>query len=295
MIDLLLTIVCTTSIGVIVKLAETRIQERLTMLLFNYIIATLISAVLFKLSIADSELLSIGRNFTLSTFSLLLAPIAGFIFALNFFLMIIAIKKRGVALPVSLMRLSAIVPVAASLIFFGESPRWLQVIGMVGALIAAVMMSVSFKGGEEMKGEGRDSKFMLALWSVGLLICFGLADLSMKLFERFGDTLDKPLFLAVLFACAGLSVLIVMIAKRCRLRWVDALWGVILGVPNYFSSWFLVGSLTELPSYIVFPTVTAATVMLIALIGKVFFKEEFGKLGLIGIVLTMVSIVLVNV
>jgi multidrug transporter EmrE-like cation transporter len=37
------------------------------------------------------------------------------------------------------------------------------------------------------------------------------------------------------------------------------------------------------------------TVMLIAVIGKVFFREEFGKLGMIGIVLTMVSIVLVNI
>ncbi len=294
MINLLFTIVCTTLIGVIIKLAETRVKERLTMLLANYIVATLVSVVLYTASRVGPDGDSVDRVFALTSFSMFLAPVAGFIFALNFFLMIIAIEKRGVALPVSLMRLSAIVPIAASLIFFGESPRWLQVIGMVGALIAAVMMSISFRGGEQIKGESRDSKVMLAMWSLGLLFCFGLADLSMKLFERMGDASEKPVFLAVLFACAGLSVLVVMIAQKCKLRWVDALWGILLGVPNYGSSWFLVGALSELPSYIVFPTVTAMTVLLIALIGKVFFREEFGKLGLIGIVLTMVSIVLVN-
>ena len=139
MLDLLLTIVCTTSIGVIIKLAETRVHEKLTLLLFNYIVATLVSFGLFLYS-RQMGMEGTDVRFSLSSFALVLAPFAGFIFAFNFFLMILAIKKRGVALPVSLMRLSAIVPVAASLIFFGETPSWLQVLGMLGALAAAVMM-----------------------------------------------------------------------------------------------------------------------------------------------------------
>ena len=190
---------------------------------------------------------------------------------------------------------SAIVPIAASMIFFGESPGWLEVAGIVGALAAAVLMSLSFRGGEQIKHPGRESMLMLVLMSLGLLFCFGLADLSMKLFERFGRLPEKPLFLAVLFAFAGITIGVGMIVRRVRIRWIDAGWGIILGVPNLFSSYFLVGALAVLASYIVFPMVTAVTVMLIALIGRFAFGEEIGKLGIIGIVLTLASIIAVNV
>ncbi len=296
MLDLFLTIACTTSIGVIVKLAETRTHERLTMLLFNYIVAAIVSFSVFLVPVLAGRPLSGQANlFALSVFAMILAPVAGFIFALNFFLMVVAIEKRGVALPVSLMRLSAIVPIAASMIFFGESPGWLEVAGIVGALAAAVLMSLSFRGGEQIKHPGRESMLMLVLMSLGLLFCFGLADLSMKLFERFGRLPEKPLFLAVLFAFAGITIGVGMIVRRVRIRWIDAGWGIILGVPNLFSSYFLVGALAVLASYIVFPMVTAVTVMLIALIGRFAFGEEIGKLGIIGIVLTLASIIAVNV
>lgn len=294
MLDLLLTIACTTSIGVIIKLAETRVYERLTLLLFNYIVATLVSFGLFLISGGgDGGTGAIG-HLSLSTFSLLMAPFAGFIFAFNFFLMILAIKKRGVALPVSLMRLSAIVPVAASLVFFDEAPTWLQVLGMLGALAAAVMMSVSFRGGEMIRSEGGESRIWLALTSLLLLFCFGLADLSMKLFERYGIMSEKPLFLSLLFAFAAISVGVPMIVKKIRIRWIDALWGVVLGVPNLFSSYFLVGALEDLPAYVVFPMVTAVTVMLIAIIARFAFGEAIGKVGVGGIILTLLSILAIN-
>jgi len=282
-----MTIVCTTSIGVIIKLAEPRVSDRLTMLLFNYIVATSVSFLLLTLGNGQS-------TSTLSTISWYLAPVGGFIFALNFFLIILAIKKRGVALPVSLMRLSAIVPVGVSLIFLGENPGILQILGMIGALTAAVMMSLSFRGGEQKLNSLPEPKIILALSSIGLLLCFGLADLSMRLFEEFADPSEKPLFLAILFGCAGLTVGIAMIIGKTKINLTDILWGIGLGIPNYFASWFTVTALTELPSYIVFPSVTAATVMLIALIGRVFFKEDIGRWGLVGILLTLLSIVAIN-
>lgn len=111
MIDLFLTIVCTTSIGVIIKLAETRTRERLTLLLFNYIVASIVSFAIALWGVTGRTY-GLESSLSLSRFAILLAPLAGFIFAFNFFLMILAVKKRGVALPVSLMRLSAVVPIS---------------------------------------------------------------------------------------------------------------------------------------------------------------------------------------
>ncbi len=295
MLDLALTIVCTTSIGVIVKIAETRVRERLTMLLLNYIVATLISTALWIApGLASQPGDALGPGLSLTIAAMILAPVGGFVFALNFFLMVLAIKKRGVALPVTLMRLSAIVPVAASLLFFGESPTWLQVLGMLGALAAAAMMSVSFRGGELVRSTDGESKMILAISSLALLFCFGLGDLTMKLFERLGNQQERPLFLAALFGSAGISVGVTMLLRRVGVKPVDAMWGILLGVPNYFSSYFLVGALRVFPSHVVFPTVTALTVMVIALIARTVFREGIGALGLAGIALTLVSIAAVN-
>ncbi len=290
MLALAFTILSTTSIGVIIKLSESRVKERLTMLLFNYIVATIVSLLLLFTGSQSENL-----DWSLSKAAWILGPLGGFIFALNFFLMIMAIKKRGVALPVSLMRLSAIVPVGVSIIFLSESPGWVQVIGMIGALVAAVMMSLGLKGGESKTSGPRESNMTLVISSMALLLCFGLGDLDMKLFEEFGRSFEKPLFLAVLFGSAGLCVLIAMIVMRVRMRVVDVVWGLGLGVPNYFSSWFTVQALEQLPSYIVFPVVTSVTVVLIALIGKIFFREEIGRLGIFGIILTIGSVIAISI
>jgi len=290
LINLILTIVCTTAIGVVIKVAETRIRERMTMLLGNYITASLISWVLWYTSPASDSYLKGHDIVFLSKTAWILAPIGGFIFALNFFLMIVAIKKRGVALPVMLMRLSAIVPVAASIIIFRESPTGLQVAGMLGALVAAVLMSLGMQGGEQAASPAKTTAFILAITAIGLLICFGTADLIMKLFERWGVSDEKPLFLSTLFCFAAIFVGIVMIIMKTKPVLSDLGWGVALGVPNLLASYFIISALTRLPAYIVFPGVAAGTVMLISLIATLIFKERLGIIGIIGIALTLASL-----
>lgn len=286
MIDLILTILCASSIGVILKIAESRTSERLTVLLANYIIAAAVSACVW---------IRFGEPFRLSAFSSILAPCAGFIFALNFFLYILAIKKRGMALPGILMRLAAIVPVIASLIFFGESPGWVQTLGMFVAFVAAVMISLGIRGGELSKGFRGTSPVLLAITSIGLLFCFGLADLSMKLFEQFGHQQEKPLFLALMFGFAGVYVAVSMVIQKVRIKWIDLAWGAGLGLPNLGSSYFLVSALHDLPAYIVFPSVAAVSVMLIAVTARYAFGERLGLLGIVGIVLTIISVVSINI
>jgi drug/metabolite transporter (DMT)-like permease len=287
---LLLTILCTTSIGVVIKVAETRVRERMTMLLGNYITASLVSYFLWQLSPASDSYAKGHDVAFLSKAAWIMAPIGGFIFALNFFLMIVTVKKRGVALPVTLMRLSAIVPIIASIIIFKESPTGLQIGGMVGALVAAVMMSLGMRGGEQAISPVKISAFILAITAIGLLMCFGTADLIMKLFERWGVPDEKPLFLSTLFGFAAIFVGIVMIIMKTKPVLSDLGWGVALGVPNLFASYFIVSALTQLPAYIVFPGVAAGTVMLISLIAALIFKERLGTLGIIGIVLTLASL-----
>jgi multidrug transporter EmrE-like cation transporter len=73
------------------------------------------------------------------------------------------------------------------------------------------------------------------------------------------------------------------------------LWGLILGFPNLFASYFLVAALTKLPAYIVFPTTSATTVMLVAIIAVIAFKERIKPMGVVGMILTLGSLVAINI
>ncbi len=284
MFDLILATLFASAIGVVFKLSEKRVKERATLLLGNYIVAVAISTVMWVKSGAQPDL---------SSTSLAIALVAGAIFAGDFFLMALAIKKRGVALPVILMRLSAIVPIGASIAFFSESPSALQFSGLVAALCAAVILSVNVKGGE-MTDAPKGNSALLVISSLGFLLCFGVADLCLKLFDEFGKTGEKPLFFMVLFSVALMVFAVEIIVRRIRPRVKDLLWGFALGVPNMLAAYFVVSALAKLQAFVVFPIVSASTVMLISLIAAVFFKEKMTRWGVFGVALTIAAIVAIN-
>jgi drug/metabolite transporter (DMT)-like permease len=303
MIDLILTILCTSANAIIIKLAEKRISNRLAMLFCNYVVAGGTGIILSIMSeqggvskLAEGAM-SGSSGYTkwgLSGFSISMAVVGGAIFATNFFIYFAAIKKRGVALPSALMRLGAVVPLVVSIMFFRESPSIWQVAGIVGALASAVMLSLGVQGGEMKESRSADPKLFLAAWALGLLLIFSIPDLINKLFEQLGEPAHKSTFLAIIFSCAAIFVGIVIMVKRIKIRSNDALWGVILGFPNLFASYFLVAALTKLPAYIVFPSTSACTVLLVAVVAVVAFRERLRMVGVIGMVLTLVSLVAIN-
>jgi drug/metabolite transporter (DMT)-like permease len=282
---LLFAIASSTVIGLVFKLAETRVANRFTLLMGNYLIAALIALGMWAHQ---------GASLQFSGLSMLLAVLAGAAFAGNFFLLMVFIKKRGVALPVILLRLSAIVPIGASILFFSEQPSGVQIAGLLGALIAAGLLSVSVRGGEFGERPSARVPVLLVLTSLAALFCFGLSDLMLKIFDELGSVSEKPLFLLILFSVAlGVFAVALMFQRSVPTR-KDLLWGFALGVPNLLSAYFIVSALHDLPAFVVFPVVSAGTVMAISILAALLFKERLGVWGIFGIVLTVLSIIAVN-
>jgi multidrug transporter EmrE-like cation transporter len=116
----------------------------------------------------------------------------------------------------------------------------------------------------------------------------------MKIFDETGIQSQKPAFFAVLFFIAAISIAVSMLTGKIVPNLKDSVCGIALGVPNLFSSYCLIAALNELPSIVVFPTVAAATVMLIILIARFIFAEEIGRAGVAGIILTIISLIAIN-
>lgn len=107
------------------------------------------------------------------------------------------------------------------------------------------------------------------------------------------------LFSTTIFALAGtigIFILIVQaVMRKLRITGKNILGGIILGIPNYFSIYFLVLALRSegFESSVVFTLNNVAIVLLSTLLGILLFKERLLPKNWLGILLAIISILLV--
>jgi uncharacterized membrane protein len=76
----------------------------------------------------------------------------------------------------------------------------------------------------------------------------------------------------------------------------DILAGIGLGLPNYFSIYFLIGALrSDIANTKVFILNNVAIVLISTLLGILFFNEKLLKKNWIGIGLAVISIILISI
>ena len=71
-------------------------------------------------------------------------------------------------------------------------------------------------------------------------------------------------------------------------------YGLALGVPNFFSARLLLKSIEHLPAVLVYPTVSVAIILVVTMVGMIFFKEKLKTRQLAGIAAILVALVLLN-
>jgi len=110
----------------------------------------------------------------------------------------------------------------------------------------------------------------------------------------------RELFIMSLFGSAfslgTLKLIADVISKRTSIKLKNFLGGVLLGVPNFFSIYFLLKAL-EVPgaeSSIVFSVTSLSIVMLAALLGFLFFGQRLNRINSIGILIAAIAIVLLS-
>jgi uncharacterized membrane protein len=69
--------------------------------------------------------------------------------------------------------------------------------------------------------------------------------------------------------------------------------GAILGLPNYFSIYFVLIALDNLGGIVVFPILNIGVVLSSSIISWLFYKEKMSKTNWIGVILACVSIVII--
>ena len=103
------------------------------------------------------------------------------------------------------------------------------------------------------------------------------------------------MYLLVTFFVAFLLALDLAFQKKSRITGKDCFFGLLIGIPNYFSARFLLLALRSVDAVLVYPLYSVATIILIASIGVIFFRERLGKKKIVALIGVIFAICLLNI
>jgi multidrug transporter EmrE-like cation transporter len=116
-----------------------------------------------------------------------------------------------------------------------------------------------------------------------------------KVHEELGNSQLSEQFLLYTFGVALICAVVMIIIKKEPVGIPDIGFGILLGVPNYFSCRFLLMALDSVPAVIAFPTFSVSAVVIVTLTGLFAFKEKLSKKQWIALGIILVALVMLNV
>lgn len=234
MLFLCLAILSSCAISILMRISTNKVSAKLSMLGVNYIVCALLGAAYagFDLVCPDVPGFSV---------TVMLGIVSGVLYLGGFVAFQWNTGKNGIVLSSIFMKLGLLVPMVLSVLVFHELPTGAQLVGFCIAILAIVLIN-----GKSEKGEKR------SLWPllIMLLLCGG-SDAMSKVFEGIGtEALSQQFLFYTFFVALVLCVVLVAFKKERPGIW-ELLFGVAIGIPNFFSAKFLLRSLADLPAVVV--------------------------------------------
>lgn len=278
MFYLLLAILCSALVSVLMRVSSDKVTGNVSMLAMNYVMC-LVLAVAFT---GGGGRAAGSPGVSAAVF---MGIINGVLYLMGFVLLQFNVKKNGVVLSTTFMKLGLLVPMVVSVCFFGELPALWQVVGFVLALAAILLVN----GGGDRSAGGMKVGLIL------LLLVNGGADAMSKIFEELGQSKWSECFLLVTFATALLLCGTLMFVRRERPGKWEVLFGLLIGIPNYFSARFLLRALERVAAVIVYPTYSVATILVVTVAGLCLFRERLARRQWMAVAVILVALVLLNI
>ncbi len=277
MLYLVLAVLCSMLVSVVMRISEKYSRNSVSRLATNYIMCCVVAGAFAggptRLFPKDPGLVP----------ALAWGVLGGVLFLACFLLLQATIARSGLVLPTTFMKLGVIVPVVLSVLFFGESPRAVQAVGLVLAVAAILILG----------GKGHvEKKDLLPL--IALLLVGGFADSMTKIYGEVGSPALSDQFLFYIFFSALILCLVLCAVKKQPITWADAGFGLAIGVPNYLSSRFLFKALDTIPAVVAHPSYSVGTIVLVALVGFLAFREKPDRRKAVALVMILAALVLLN-
>jgi len=293
------------AIVLILKVNEGRGGNRVLISGANYLVASAISFVLLVARVGgtgasatgpdggagpDATAFVLGGIARPAAATLVIGGAAGVIFVLGFLVFMAGLARLPLAVPVTVGRLSVVLPVVLSILLWAEKPGPLQWLGIALGLVAIVLFGMSFSGSAHVSHTGKRPWLLI----VSIFIVAGTGDIVLKAFRETAADADRLVFTFALFSVAAVITWLLVLVRRVRFDAKTFRLGLLLGIPNVCSTVFTLLALRTVPASIAFPFINLTVIAGSTLLGLAIWKERLRAMSIAGLLLAAVAIIFLS-
>jgi drug/metabolite transporter (DMT)-like permease len=223
-----------------------------------------------------------------------LAIVCGILFISVFLLMGLSSQRNGVAMTSVAVKMSMALTLLFMIKFYDEPLSVLKIVGILFAFFGVFLMAYEKKESSNAKSH----TWMLAIIFVGS----AFLDVILNYFQKTElSNISNPLFCAIGFGISGIIGILVLVIKiaagKEKFEVKNVFSGVLLGIPNFFSIYFLLDAYKTCnwSDSTVLSIMNVSIVIISALIGFLAFKENATKQKIGGLIASVLAIVMLYV
>lgn len=280
MFYIVLSIICSVSVGALLKFSKRYSFDIIQVIAVNYILALGLCYITFR---PDTSVVNSSSPWKIYIGLAILLPSV-------FLLLASSIKHIGIVKTDIAQRLSLFIPILAAYFIFKENFTTLKLMGLIVGF-PAIFLTLSKK-----QSDNQENKW---IFPVLVLLGFGIIDI---LFKQIALEKSIPYTTSLFIVFCGALVLALcftiysVFVKKNPIQWKNIIIGAFLGILNFGNILFYLKAhkaFSENPST-VFAAMNLGVIVLGSLVGIVAFKEKVTLKNYIGIVLALGSIVLIT-
>ncbi|NOZ45386.1 MAG: EamA family transporter [Chlorobi bacterium] len=282
---LLLSILCSTSILIIFKYLDYLKIQLFPTIVVNYITATIAGALI---SVDPGSFAQIIHSNWL-----FMAIIIGLLLIIMFFVIGWSTQKAGITVTIIAGRMSMVIPMVFSIIYYSELVSFFKIIGVLAA-ISAVILTIYRK-------DIKKSYIQFIYLPIILFIGAGITDTFVKISQNdFVSQSQFSLFTTFVFSISAITGIIIAIIKKYKFNELvkpkSLIFGILLGLVNYGSLLFFIKALqySNMDSSVVFGINSLSIVALSVIVAFLIFREKIHIINWIGISVSLIAIILLN-
>ncbi len=304
MFSILISVLATTWIFILFKLFPKYGVNTFQAIVINYLTACVCGVLLY------------GNTLTNAAFEhtswMPFVFLCGILFISLFYLMGISSQRNGVSITSVAVKMSMAISMGLMIVLYHESITSLKIGGIIFAILGVIIMSYE-KSPESFREKidddrnpslvsrklsGRNSS-LISHHSIlfAIFLGCGLLDVVLNYVQSFHlEHLSTSLFSAFGLGMAGvfggIVLLVNILRKKEKFEKKSILAGILLGIPNYFSIYYLIKSYstTTWSDSTVLAVLNVTTVITSTLAGLLLFKEKLNLQKSIGLILSLLAI-----
>ncbi|MEZ4885468.1 MAG: EamA family transporter [Chitinophagales bacterium] len=239
------------------------------------------------------------------------AVMLGFVFISTFQLIALTTQQNGVTVATIANKTTMVIPMTVAFFMYGDVVTLPKIVGILLA-IAAIFLTAhkdkqefSLEGiipsndANTLKSKARNN-YAYVLLPLSVFLAGGFIETVINYVQvhylQENSANAFSMFIFTTAAAIGLFFIVIQrFTQQKKLVGRNILGGIVLGIPNYGSIYFLIMALhsTGMESSRVFPLNNIGIVLLASLTAFVLFREKLTKMNILGVVCAVVAILLI--